>query len=74
MARMIKIAETKDLMPGQGGVFDVEGEKFVVFNVDGKFYAIEDRFNRDGAKTATLNGPTKCYNVTSTGDEIQVEL
>ena len=74
MAKLIKIAESKDLPPGEGGVFNVAGEQVVVFNVDGNYYAIEDRFNRDGAKSPTLDGGTKYYNVTKSGDDIQLEV
>jgi len=73
MAKLIKIAESKDLMPGQGGVFEVEGKKIVVFNVEGSFYAVEDRFHEEGV-TALPAAETRSYRVRKSGNEIQVEL
>ena len=42
MARLVKIAETKDLPAGKAAAFDVEGQRIAVFNVSGTFYALED--------------------------------
>ena len=42
MAKLVKIAETKDLTPGQAAAFDVEGQRIALFNVEGSFYAIGD--------------------------------
>ena len=39
MAKLVKIAETKDLTPGQAAAFDVEGQKIALFNAEGTFYA-----------------------------------
>ena len=72
MAKLIKIAETKDLEPGQGGVFDVDGQKIVVFNVDGHFYAVEDKL-----QGSTLFDPAavaRYFNVKAAGNEIHLEL
>ena len=38
----MKIAETKDVPPGRGAAFEVEGRRIALFNVDGRFYAISD--------------------------------
>jgi hypothetical protein len=35
MAKLVKIAETKDLTPGQAAAFDVEGQKIALFNAEG---------------------------------------
>jgi len=48
MAKLIKIAETKELPPGKAAAFDVEGLRIAVFNVAGKFYAIDDTCTHDG--------------------------
>jgi len=48
MAKLIKIAETKELPPGKAAAFDVEGLRIAVFNVGGKFYAIDDTCTHDG--------------------------
>ena len=42
MAKLIKVAETKNLTPGKATAVEVEGNRIAVFNVDGTFYAIED--------------------------------
>src|SRR5262245_21239994 len=48
MAKLVKIAETKDLAPGQAGAFDVEGQRIAVFNVAGTIYALEDTCSHEG--------------------------
>ena len=42
MPKLVKIAQTGDLSPGQGKVFEAEGQTIALFNVDGTFYAIEN--------------------------------
>jgi nitrite reductase/ring-hydroxylating ferredoxin subunit len=42
MAKLVKIAQTKEVAPGQAAAFDVEGQRIALFNVDGTFYAIDD--------------------------------
>src|SRR5438874_1540813 len=48
MAKLIKIAETKDLPSGKAAAFDVEGLRIAVFNVDGAYYAIDDTCPHNG--------------------------
>jgi len=48
MAKLVKIAETKDLTPGQAAAFDVEGQKIALFNAHGTFYAIGDTCTHRG--------------------------
>ena len=48
MAKLIKIAETKNLAPGRAAAFDVEGQRIAVFNVEGAFYGIEDACPHSG--------------------------
>ncbi len=48
MAKLVKIAETKDLTPGQAAAFDVEGQKIALYNVEGTFYAIGDTCTHRG--------------------------
>ena len=74
MARLIKIAETQDLPPGQGGLFDVEGNRIAVFNVDGRFYAVEDTFNCEEQPPPGLARSARLYQVRAAGNEIQLEL
>ena len=40
MAKLIKIATVKDVPPGQGAAFTVEGMEIALFNVEGTYYAI----------------------------------
>jgi len=42
MAKLVKIAEAKDLSPGQAAAFEVEGQRIAVFNVEGTLYAVDD--------------------------------
>ena len=42
MSRLVKIAQTGDLSPGEGKVFEAEGQTIALFNVDDTFYAIEN--------------------------------
>jgi nitrite reductase/ring-hydroxylating ferredoxin subunit len=42
MAKLIKIAEVKDVLPGRAAAFTVEGERVALFNVAGTYYAIAD--------------------------------
>jgi len=42
MAKCLKIAETKDVSPGQSAAFTVEGQRVALFNVEGTYYAIGD--------------------------------
>ena len=74
MARLIKIAETKDLRPGEGGIFEVEGQKIVVFNVDGRFYAVEDKFHPGETAPVPAAVATRYFKVKASGDDIQLEL
>ena len=60
MAKLVKIAETKDLTPGQAAAFDVEGQKIALFNVEGTFYAIGDTCTHRGGPLSegAVNGTT----------------
>ena len=42
MAKLVKIAETKNLGPGQAAAVEVEGQRVAVFNVGGTLYALDD--------------------------------
>ncbi len=48
MPKLVKIAQTGDLSPGQGKVFEAEGQTIALFNVDGTFYAIENKCTHVG--------------------------
>src|SRR5438876_2084053 len=48
MAKLIKVAETKDLPPGSAAAFEVEGQNIALFNVAGTIYAIDDTCPHSG--------------------------
>ena len=48
MAKLLKIAETKDVPPGQAAAFTIEGQKVALFNVEGTYYAIGDTCTHRG--------------------------
>lgn len=48
MAGFIKVANTKDLQPGTARLVEVAGRKIALFNVDGKFYALDDTCTHRG--------------------------
>lgn len=43
MGEYFKIAEIKDFLKNQMQVFDMKGQEILVINVEGKFYAFENR-------------------------------
>ncbi|HSB69492.1 MAG TPA: Rieske 2Fe-2S domain-containing protein [Candidatus Methylomirabilis sp.] len=40
MAKLVKVAEAKDLAPGQGKLVEVDGQPIALFNVNGAFHAV----------------------------------
>lgn len=48
MSKLIKIAKTNELAPGQFKSVEIEGERIALFNVEGKFYALKDVCTHDG--------------------------
>ena len=48
MAKLLKIAKTKDVPPSQAAAFTIEGQKIAVFNVEGTYYAIGDTCTHRG--------------------------
>ena len=48
MAKLLKIAKTKDVAPGQAAAFTIEGQKIALFNVEGTYYAIGDTCTHRG--------------------------
>jgi nitrite reductase/ring-hydroxylating ferredoxin subunit len=48
MAKLIKIAAAKDVLPGQAAAFTVEGQRIALFNVEGTYYAIGDSCTHRG--------------------------
>jgi 3-phenylpropionate/trans-cinnamate dioxygenase ferredoxin subunit len=52
MSEWVKVAEVGELGPGEKKTVDLEGLEVAVFNIDGKYYAIEDVCTHDGAPLA----------------------
>jgi nitrite reductase (NADH) small subunit len=48
MAKLLKIAKTNDVPPGQVAAFTIEGQKIALFNVEGTYYAIGDTCTHRG--------------------------
>ena len=48
MGRLIKVAETKDLLPGTAKAVEAEGRRIALFNIDGTYYAIDDTCTHRG--------------------------
>jgi 3-phenylpropionate/trans-cinnamate dioxygenase ferredoxin component len=43
MGTLVRVASAEDIPPGSAKLVEVEGKRIAVFNVDGCFYAIDDR-------------------------------
>ena len=56
MAKLLKLAETKDVTPGQAAAFTVEGQKIALFNVEGTYYAIGDTCTHRGGPLSEGDG------------------
>ncbi len=52
MAEWITVARADTLGPGEREVFDIDGVYIAVFNVDGAYYALEDRCTHDDGPLA----------------------
>lgn len=50
MSDWVTVAPVDDLKPGTRQIVDVDGSQIVVFNLDGKYYAIEDVCTHDGGQ------------------------
>jgi 3-phenylpropionate/trans-cinnamate dioxygenase ferredoxin subunit len=48
MSRLVKVATTSELAPGQYMSVEIESERIALFNVAGSFYAIRDVCTHDG--------------------------
>ena len=42
MPKTVKVAQTSELSPGSGKVVQADGRTIALFNVEGKFYAIDN--------------------------------
>ena len=48
MAEFIKVAVTGDIPPNQGKLVEVQGNKIALFNLEGKYYAIDNTCTHRG--------------------------
>ena len=48
MAEYVKVAQASELEPNLGKLVEVQGKKIALFNVDGKFHAIDDTCTHRG--------------------------
>ena len=48
MAGFVKVAKAQDVALGSGKRVEVSGKKIAIFNVDGKYYAIDDTCTHKG--------------------------
>src|SRR5436190_7618441 len=42
MSEFVPVADATSLAPGQGRTVNVDGREFAVYNLDGRFYAMDD--------------------------------
>ncbi len=52
MSNWINVAKTSDFLPGTWHAVDTDRVSLLVFNIDGKFYAIENLCTHDGGDLA----------------------
>ena len=50
MSDWVTVARVDELKPGARQLVDVDGSQLVVFNLEGKYYAIEDVCTHDGGQ------------------------
>lgn len=83
MANFVKVCKTGDVKPGCGKSIDINGKAVGVFNVDGKFYALNDVCGHRGGPLGEgeLDGSTVIcpwhgwrYNVTTGENELVPSL
>jgi nitrite reductase/ring-hydroxylating ferredoxin subunit len=52
MADFVKVAKTDELGPGQGRLVEAKGKEIALFNVDGKFFAVDNTCTHRGGPLA----------------------
>jgi len=52
MADFVKVAQTNEIEPGQARLVDVKGKKIALFNVEGRFFAIDNTCSHKGGPLA----------------------
>jgi 3-phenylpropionate/trans-cinnamate dioxygenase ferredoxin subunit len=61
MTEFVKVASIGELAPGERKLLDFEEATLALFNVDGKFYCIEDVCTHDGGPVA--EGETEGFTI-----------
>jgi nitrite reductase/ring-hydroxylating ferredoxin subunit len=81
MAEYVKVAQASELEPNHGKLVEVQGKKIALFNVDGKFHAIDNACTHRGGKVSTgevlsLPAPQAVgsYKVRVNGPDIELGL
>ena len=52
MADFVRAAKTNEIEPGQARLVDVKGKQIALFNVDGKFFALDNTCTHKGGPLA----------------------
>ena len=52
MPEYVKVAVTDDIAPNQGKLVEVQGKKLALFNLEGKYYAIDNTCTHRGGPLA----------------------
>ena len=52
MADFVRVAKTSELEPGQGRLVEAKGKQIALFNVDGKFFAVDNTCTHRGGPLA----------------------
>jgi len=50
MGKLVKVASTAEIPPGSGKLVEVEGKRIAVFNVGGRYHAMDDTCPHRGAR------------------------
>ena len=46
MADFVTVAKTNEIEPGQARLVDVQGKSIALFNVEGQFFALDNKIGR----------------------------
>jgi 3-phenylpropionate/trans-cinnamate dioxygenase ferredoxin subunit len=49
----LRVARVQDFLPGSRRVVELDGERILIFNLDGEYHAIEDLCSHDGGELAS---------------------
>ncbi len=52
MADFVRVAKTTELEPGQGRLVEAKGKQIALFNVGGKFFAVDNTCTHRGGPLA----------------------